>query len=231
MKGDEFDGKHDAIIDEVTFRAAQRELQRRLGNKGTRGKHLLSRMMVCGECGEFVYYFTSRQAKSNGRVYEYVRVVCNGKKRGTCDTHSFLAKEIEDMVIQQIKNVSDEEFTDSSGELPQDSIIQDIERRIAHNEEQQERLIDAVQQGLLPNYRVKERLAKLEEEMRGLRQQLDDALAKAPKENIPEFQDTLRTIRDVWDDLDFEDQRAAIRLLVRRIYIFKDKTVRIEFAV
>ncbi|MFD1677692.1 recombinase family protein [Alicyclobacillus fodiniaquatilis] len=232
MQEDVFDGQHEAIIDEETFQAAQKELQHRSGGKKPRNTYLLSGMLTCGQCAGSVYYFRQKQKHSSGKIYYYHRIQCKSKKDSQCDTHSFLAREIEEKVIGAIRTVSveSEVFTSFDESSFDDQIIAKLETALKENKEQQERLVDAVQSGTLPIHMVKERLDKLEEERRAINMQLDDKYASmTPFADSAQFRETAESIQSVWDDMTFDEQREAIRLLIKNIRVYADKRVEIEW--
>lgn len=234
LSGEEFDGKHAPIIDELTFSAAQRELKSRLAGKGSRGTHLLSHLMTCGNCGASVHYFTQIQRRKSGKEYRYTRVQCEEKKKSpdNCQTHSFLAKEIESQVIDVIRSLNLEDMLAYQPDQPDHSqVIDDLEQSLQKNKEQQNRLLDAVQDGTLPHQMVKERLAELEREQQAILAQMDDSLQRMPSVDTDLLSQTLSMVNDVWDDMSSDEQKSAIRLLLKRVTVFPDKHVEVEWNV
>lgn len=234
MKGREFAGRHEPIIDEETFRAAQLELNRRLARRGVRGPYLLSGLLTCAVCGAPVHYVTTRQKKANGKVYTYVRVVCRNKRRGDCNSHSFAHRQIEELVIQNILCIK---LTEDLWPLPADPKQAENHLRALQDEldqltAQRDRLVDAVQTGELPVGLVRDRLEKLEQSRQAVLLQIEDGIARQGTErDDTQVEGTFHSVRSLWDDLTFAEQQQIIRLLIRNIRVFPDKQVALEWNV
>ena len=231
MKGCEFAGRHEPIIDEETFRAAQRELNSRLARKGARGPYLLSGLMTCAVCGGPVHYITTREKKASGKVYTYVRVVCRNKRRGDCKTRSFVHHQIEELVIERIRSL---ELAEDLWPLPVDSKqnathLPKLQRELDQLEAQRDRLVDAIQTGALPVGLVKDRLEKLEQSRRAVLVQIEDGTAPAStKRDDTQVEGAFDSVQFLWDDLTFAEQRQIIRLLIETSEFFPTSKSRLN---
>lgn len=101
-------GEHPAIVDATLFHRVQATLQRngRTGGAVVRNKYgaILKGLLQCGSCNcSMVHTYTQ---KPNGRHYRYY-VCLNAQKRGwnACATKSVPAGELEQFVVEQIRNV------------------------------------------------------------------------------------------------------------------------------
>jgi site-specific DNA recombinase len=107
FKEDLFDGEHDAIVDENTWREVQKVLRQngRNGSNVIRNKYgaLLKGLLYCKPCkSAMIHTYTSK----GNRQYRYY-VCVNAQKRGwdNCPTKSIPAHEIERFVVDQIRAV------------------------------------------------------------------------------------------------------------------------------
>ena len=106
--GQIYDGQHEAIIDEETFKKAQEKLkQNRVERKATKNTEctaLLSHLLHCKTCGSFMFHtYTLKKTRHKYRYY----VCSNAQKRGyhSCPTKSVNAQAIEDATIDCLKRI------------------------------------------------------------------------------------------------------------------------------
>jgi DNA invertase Pin-like site-specific DNA recombinase len=107
-KGIIYEGQHEPIIDEATFKAAQAQLAlNRRERKVTKNKEctgLLSRLLHCKACGAFMFH--TYTLKKNLHKYRYY-LCSSAQKRGydTCPNKTLNAQSIEDAVIARLKTM------------------------------------------------------------------------------------------------------------------------------
>ena len=106
--GQIYDGQHEAIIDEETFKKAQEKLkQNRVERKATKNTEctaLLSHLLHCKTCGSFMFHtYTLKKTKHKYRYY----VCSSAQKRGyhSCPTKSINAQAIEDAIVALLKQL------------------------------------------------------------------------------------------------------------------------------
>ena len=111
-KKDVYDGEHEAIISPEVFQKVQSQLQAngRTGSTAARNKHgaLLRGLLFCKACGTaMVHTFTSGKRQRRYRYYVCTRAIKNGRK--TCPSGTLPATEIERVVVDQIRGISQDE--------------------------------------------------------------------------------------------------------------------------
>ncbi|MBD3297090.1 MAG: hypothetical protein GF341_00390, partial [candidate division Zixibacteria bacterium] len=102
-----YDGEHRAIIEDDLFNRAQEIVGQNGSGSGpaVRNTHgaLLKGLLRCGQCGAaMAHTYTSKK----GKLYRYY--VCNTRQKqgkGACDTPSLSAPDVEDFVVEQIKQI------------------------------------------------------------------------------------------------------------------------------
>jgi site-specific DNA recombinase len=187
-KGDEFPGRHDALITDELFERVQDILDVR-GGKGVRRRkhhHYLKGSVWCGQCHKQgrESRMIMQLAKGNGGTYEYF--FCRRRQDHVCDsrfvelgaleeavadyyaTIRFPAKEAE--IIRQVMHeaLADEERV---GKL----LHQQLNTELARLDTQEENLLDLVADGAVTSPKAKTRLAKIHQQQERVRQQLDTA--------------------------------------------------------
>ncbi len=100
-----FDGEHQRIIDDDTFRQVQERLNRNGGRGGrsVRNKHsaLLKGLVVCGSCGSVMIH--TYVQKKNTRYRYYVCAIAHQRGWNKCETRSVSAPELEGAVINNLR--------------------------------------------------------------------------------------------------------------------------------
>ena len=106
--GQIYNGQHDAIVDEETFKKAQAMLahnrRERRVRKNTEFTGLLSHLLHCKACNTFMFHTYVRKKG----IHKYRYYVCsNAQKRGyrSCPTRSVNAQAIEDAVISCLRKM------------------------------------------------------------------------------------------------------------------------------
>jgi site-specific DNA recombinase len=184
-KGEEIQGRHDAIIEPALFDQVQ-------GIMATRGinqvrkrthDHYLKGLIWCYACNRQGHEFRliRQQSTGNGGVYEYY--FCRGRQEHICPVSHVWVDEIEDAVIdfyarldpspefvtlireRVTEVVQDEEF---SSRLRHKQIQQDLVRL----GKQEDNLLDLAAEGQLSSVKVHERLRKIVTERDALSQEL-----------------------------------------------------------
>ena len=105
--GQEYKGKHEAIIPESVYLEAMRCMQERSLVRSTEPVHLLTGLLVCGECGAKMRY--QKWGKSGYRIVCYSRDKSKPHlvKNPDCENEIFYADEIEDGLIIEIKRAKE----------------------------------------------------------------------------------------------------------------------------
>jgi site-specific DNA recombinase len=106
-KGEVFEGEHEAIIDEGAFEQAQALIANNGNGSGpaVRNQHgaLLKGLLRCGRCGAAMAH---TYTKKKTRLYRYYSCNTRTKQgRSACDTPSLPAQDVEDFVVQQIRQI------------------------------------------------------------------------------------------------------------------------------
>ncbi len=105
LKGQVYDGEHDAIIDEVTWKRAQELLDKNRRSRGgpnqNKWGYLLKGLVRCTACNAAMSPSTARKGPKAYRYY----VCTSAMKKGyaTCPCPSIPAQKLEDLVVDQIR--------------------------------------------------------------------------------------------------------------------------------
>lgn len=166
--GEIHDGQHESIVDEETFKAAQKIRDSRIlyNYSGHEQKGLLNGKLYCGKCGAKYY----RQV-TGSKKYRYIKYACSSKnwsspkliKDRKCDNNRYNVEELENRVIDRLKNLTLEDLT----KVENDSEIEKketIKKEIKSIDSQIDKLIELFQFGSIAPQKINDRIEKLNEQ-------------------------------------------------------------------
>lgn len=242
--GQTYPGQHEPIIDEEDFEQAQELLndRRRLyENKPLpfRPTHLLTGLLMCGNCG--AGYFARSNRSRSGKMLSYYCCYSRAKTIGrkiidiTCKNPTYRVDELDAQVLAEVERlVNDEEYFESViGEktITDTSRIEDDRRTLMQKIDaldlQISRVIDLYQLGSLNIGDIGERTQKLQREKAALQQTLNTM--KVPKDTTlspEEAHDILSQFYDVLNGGDISAKREMLQALIKKIVV---KPTRYDF--
>ena len=250
MYGEElFPGEQPAIIDEVTYRAAQGILagtSREVRWTGTNPDYVLRSLVRCGRCGEMMCPGSTTKP-STGKTYRFYR--CSKREkygRAQCAARALPAPAIEEFVIARISDATADgtlaervkqhlaTLTAGKGE-DFEKLRKELSDHIAATSTAAGKLADEV---LRLEGRAREvveqklgvegdRLAASEQQLRDLER--DAAELEIAKKDHTWFVAALRDFAKVWVNMSPENQGRFLRALIEKVVVDEDKgTCRIE---
>lgn len=100
---------HEPIIDKDTYNTVQELLnQKAYGKTEKKTEHLLSGLLVCGDCGNSITY--RRRLRKGKKVFI---TLCSSYSRfAKCTTHSVLEKDIIELVVKDLQSISNKVIKD-----------------------------------------------------------------------------------------------------------------------
>lgn len=230
-----YEGKHEAIISEELFKAAQEKQGRNHRAKAkTKVRNPLAGLLFC-QCGRAM---SLRTYKKGGVERSAPRLICDNQSY--CKTTSCLYSEIIDRVREVLQEcISDFEIRIKSDDGDSAKLHANLIKRL----EAKQKELDAkelsqweAQADPDPSKRMPEHVFKiLNEKLLAEKEQVKQALCNA-YESMPDpvdFEDKLRRFRDALEALDNPEATAAkkntlLKACIERIDYKRDKAVRKE---
>ena len=229
----EFDGQHQPIIDRETFERAQARIEEISRNTGEHwknpyhGKHLLSGLIWCGNCG--ARYFCVTTKRKNGPQYRYYQCYTrNGssdmRKADFCKNPNWRVEKLNAAVMEEIRRLcTDEKYfnriaRDGKKENNNAGKEKALQRELSSIEKQISRLVELYQMGVSVQdiatriHDAQERKNKLTQELLSLNQQ-------SPKNRRQEALTYIHELKWCLDADDVAAQRRLLDALVNKIVI------------
>ncbi|HOX27244.1 MAG TPA: recombinase family protein [Candidatus Krumholzibacteria bacterium] len=248
LKGEVFDGEHEAIIDDVTFQRVQDLLKKngtgRGGPNGNKYGYLLKGLVRCAACGAAMTPSTSRRGS---KVYRYYTCT-SAQKRGyaSCPCPTIPARKLEDVIVQQIRVIGQDRELQratlaqvrSGREARRPALVGEqkrLRRRLEKVRGDIRSLLDALAVGER-GASVGARIAELEAEAEKLERRFTEVaqeLAALDADAVDEadLRKALSLFDPIWGALWPSEQARIIQLLIERIeHDARTGTLAIEFA-
>ena len=216
--GVSYPGEHEPIIDEITFKQAQRLLNARMEHFDEslkhpfKAKYLLTGITYCGQCGGRVSCTTSNH-------YSYYGCHKNSadprnKMLPKCATPKYNTKKLEAIIVDEILKLS---FDDSGIQAmikPRKQV--DHSKAIKSLERQKSRLIDLYATGAIEIEPLTIKINEITSKLDKLRQDRP----QEPELSIEEAKQLFQDAKEIFTgDEPIEKQRAILQALIKKIVL------------
>ena len=235
VDGEEFYNIVPAIIDKETFECAKYNTthnQRRSPHFRARTKYLLSGMVYCGYCGEFLVGETG--TSKTAKVHTYYKCNSQKKKKRQCDKATVKREWLEETVVDAARTVlSKTEYinllADEMTKIFNNTVLDDKEldvneKNIYKVKKEIDNIVNIMAGGFV-NDSLKERLSKLDEERKQLEIENVHLKTKSKttitKEDVKYFLQTFIKM-DITDD---NYKQRIIDRFIRKVILFDDRVL------
>lgn len=228
--GEVYDGRHERIISDEVFEAAQKKrIKRGMGTGWTnKRKGLLVGKIYCAQCGARYY----REA-TGSKKYRYVNYVCRSKDRRkanknmihdrNCKNKRWKEHELDNLILNQLKNLNYQDI-----EKNKDSIqIVDYDKMISQAESEIERIVKLYTQSKIDI----EMLNKLTDDAQSKRESLLDKKMEQDERMKEDSTSLVYSMKDFdWKKADKNDLMHIVDTLIDHISIDGDDvTILLDF--
>lgn len=211
--GEEYEGKHEAIVDRETYNRAIEQFSLRKRGVSNSSRHLLSGLIYCGECGARMRY----QKWGDGGY----KLSCYSQQSSKpylvhdpdCKMEKVWADEVEGQVMDEVFAIGVEE-EEKKEERKKKKESERLERKLS-------RLYELWSEGNDTLYDlIRNTEKKLEETVK---KEKEEEMLTASEAQKNKALRQIKNVSDVWDSLKNEEKRALLRSVIERIDVFRDK--------
>ncbi len=226
-KGEEYKGRHEAIIDEETYYRAMDMMNERSVNKRVETKHLLTGLVYCGKCGAKMTYKKWGKAGYKFMCYSQQKSKPYLIKDENCSQDKVWAEEVERIVINDLfelsidlKKGSIKDSDDSAGDMlkAQEAEIQKKIKKLYElyaSSEDDEILLEAIKD-------LKKKYDKIKKQTESYME------GRKVYNKRKQIYETVENLSQVWEFLSPKEQQNIIHTLVRKITLTGEK-INIEY--
>lgn len=207
-----------ALITRDMWERAQDRVNRRT-RKDRKHDYMLSGILVCAECGEYMHGESAKDGKATYYACKGKRRSCNGSVR---------VEKVDSKVVQAVRGVFDdwdtcehvvEQFMDVQKEMEDGTDIKAWRKELKSTVRKRENVIKAISEGL-PMTDAKPMLQRLRTDESDLRRRIEESSKKERTITDDDLYAFLGKVRDGdYDDTD------VVRAFVNEVYLYHEKVI------
>ncbi len=224
--GEEFPGKHDAIISMERWEEAQEELERRSVHR-TVSHYMLSGLVYCGECGAKMRYQQWGKTK---------KLVCYSQQRSkkklirdeNCDNERFPSDDIEMIVSNELMRLSYLGHEEIRKTICAVDPMAALQKELASAKRHLSRLYDFEDENE-PDDVLREKVLDVKKKISYIEAQIRQEQERSTLEKrTQKMSNILRTLQSTWPHMSDVEKQTICQELLDRVVLFKDGTVDIH---
>lgn len=234
-KGEIIEGRHQAIIDDETWKRVQAEKEKRTDRKVTKSQHLLTGLVYCGKCGA-KYRYQKWGNKTVLYCYSQQKSKPNLIKDPNCDNMRLNSEPLEQLVVNDLFNMSDAYLAIADKKLLKAKNISEkgygiqvLEQKCSVIEQKIKRLYNLYAED--NNELLLETIKENQHELEKLYNILESEKATTSVTNrIEETEYLIKNLRSRWDGLSMDEKHRVLRATIKKI-IVTDGKVTIDYII
>lgn len=214
----EYDGKHEALIDDATFEAASSRFHSDHTKADAKLKNILAGILVCKQCQHAMVYMDYAKKENTSPRYRH-------RSSKICKVKSVFAEDVLNAVAQSLR-LYIEDFQmriDNLPEVNENTILEQIEalrKELTKTERKLAKLFDAWEEGQISDNEFVQRKAVNNHRIEEIKRQMAEIEASIPEkeeyeEKVILFSDALATLLD--DTLDADIKNECLKQIFDRI--------------
>lgn len=224
-----------ALVSEETFGLAQERLRlnQELSPRRTKVPSVLQGLLVCGQCGYAL-------CRMKSRIYRYYRCLGSDRQRPggrICSARPVRVDQLDQLVWEQIWQLLNQpellraEIERRLQEFRQSSPVEQRKEKICQEltriHQQNDKLLDAYQEGLMDLSELRGRLPELRKRQLTLEKELQSAKLQAMEQSrLAEvsisMERLLEQLKNSAQKMNAEDKQKIVRLLIREVVVGPD---------
>lgn len=241
-KGEVYEGRHEAIIDEDTFDRANKRYQAIAWNKGDgskkrrpfQSKHLLGGLLFCGNCGARYFAKGNYSGRGENRKYRPYYTCYSRAKTAkkmiidpTCKNKTYAVVDLDKMITQEINKLRfDKSYFEKiiNEKKPIDNDMEVLESELAEAKKQLDRVLDLYQLGTIPLDKLDARLERLNATISRLNNEIGVLTTDEPNVSVSGAIALLNGA-DILNGEDMPKKKAFVQSLINKIELVGDDVV------
>lgn len=219
--GEEFEGRHEPLVSQEIFDAAQKARAERSTKSVVTSNYLLTGFLVCGKCGAKMRY--QKWGKSL-KIYCYSQQTSKTIliKDPNCDNDKHDAEMIEQFVVNAIFQKFRTTIGDVKKISPGENVVDTLKERSKAISLKIKKLYNLYASS--ENELLLDTIKDNQEELAQINRMIEDESSKKSTMTTKSMvEDVSRNIENLWPTLNVHERRSALRLLIKDVTIYKDR--------
>lgn len=216
--GEEYLGKHEPIISLDKYNEAMELMRERSSLRNTESLHLLTGLLVCGECGAKMRY--QKWGKNGYKIVCYSRDKSKKHlvKDESCKNELFWDYEIEDIILKDLFSAHLKKSTGIKQESTEKSVLKMLKEKKDSLEKKLKKLYNLYAED--DSDVLLETIEDLKKELLLAEKQIEtEVTSNTIKKKIIAAKKKLDTLEDTWELMTLREQKNVIRSLIEKIVI------------
>jgi site-specific DNA recombinase len=227
---------HEAIVDQSIFDKVQDMMNKKTNTNqsGSRRKHLLSGLILCGDCGGRMTFTTTQKGVSYS--------ICSRYKRfNLCSRHSIMEEELDNYILSELRSIAQEvldkerlmKAAESKNKIQKHSSVDNKLSSIESRLEEIKRVLKKLYEDKIKGIVTEQDYIDFSNDYNKEREQLNKRLEKfgVKKPHYEQMQkENDRLAELVKGIIEFENAGKSILVqLIEKIEVFEDKETRVYY--
>ena len=220
--GEEYMGRHEAIVSLETYEQAMECLRSRSVKKLFTSEYLLTGLIYCGKCGAKMRYQKWGNKGCKIVCYSQDKSKTNLIKDPDCDAARLWADDVEDIVVRDLFRFCVEK--QKEGDVPPEQSVSDIlNEQYAALSAKVKRLYTLY--AASPDPLLLETVREHQQELSRIMDQITlEANRSSTSKRIGGIRDKIDSIADVWDVLTQSERQDIVRTMINRVTLTEGET-------
>ena len=224
--GEEFKGRHEAIVSEDIYNAAMKMMEERSNKKFTDSAYLLSGIVYCGVCGAKMRYQKWGKRGCKLCCYSLDKNKPYLVRDENCTNEKVWADEVEKAVTEDLLSLS---YELNTSEVPEADIEKTLEIKKEQCEKKLKRLYKLFSEG--EDDTLLSAIKEAKSELSKATLALESEKVKKAEINFAENKrKKLENLEDTWPFMTDNEKRNIVRSVIERVTVKGDK-VRIDYLI
>lgn len=226
--GEEYKGRHEAIISKEIYDKAIKCMNERSINKVAFSKHLLTGLVYCGHCGAKMRY--QKWGKNGCKLVCYSQQTSKKYliKDENCVQERVWAHEVEEAVLNYLFSLKEDENGDiiDTSNIEETDIIKELQENYDLCQKKIKRLYNLYAES--ENNLLLETIQEQREKLKEIEDKIKEEQIK--RKNLDQKINTaelVTNLQETWKYMSIEEQQTTLRMLINRITI-NDNNINID---
>lgn len=240
-KGEIYEGRHEAIIDEETYNKAiailedpRRKVNMRNDSPFKVTNLLGGGMIRCSHCGSTYYSRGIPSGHAPNQIYRPY-YCCYSRSKSSkrrvldpnCKNKLYPVSEMDYVIVSEIRKLAfdDEYLKKQMKSSTNENDVEVFKRQLTSLEAQRDRLLDLYQLGNLRIQDLNERLNRINEDCLQIQNQINNLQSDNSSLSIEAAKEILLNCNEIFENGTFEEKRSIVTSLIQFIEIDNDDTI------
>lgn len=220
-RGEIFEGKHEALIDQETFDKVQRERSRRSTKNTVTSSYLLTGLMVCGHCGAKMRYQKWGPDSVKILCYSTQSSKPSLVKNPNCESIRHDFDTVESTAIEDLFRMTEQQLVKPKRIVPENNNLEVIQRQYDLAKAKLRRLLNLYAEDSSDYFL--DTINEAKDSLQKLSNQLErERAARAVTDDVNDQNELLANLRGNWPSMTLAQKQRVLRMCITAVVVYND---------